>query len=380
MRLNKKFLSCFTALTMAVAPMTAFAASESHEITGSGQVGYLETEHFNMVLPTNDAIKFTVDPYGVLTGNGNDTLENIMSASAGTVTSSATAVINKSSFDVDVKIGLLFDSTAASNGSVKLGTKAEAEAGTADLYLAVEQLSGASLATVTTGGAATVTFNALVPSGSGTTLSEVTKSAATLSTAALDLTGSAITTGAITPVTATNAASLASSAAVEFTLKNVAYAYMVSGTSVTLSEAAVNYTTDNTYVFAITGHANPKSDVWKQLEAVSSSALSLTMKFTLTQNSGTPTYTDGDTVAWVADGSDFVFKHTHTGKTLTKVEGKYKTKWWPIVATETGGVITMDSDSTENAPYLDTVGTQLIRFTYIDGSIDTLTVKVTAAP
>lgn len=276
MKLNKKFLSCLTAVTVAMAPMTAFA--DTYDIVGDGSVSYLDTEIYNVVLPTSDSIAFTVDPYGVAAG-GNGMLDEVLSDAAGTVTSAATAVINKSSVDLDVEIGLLFDhaSTTASNSAVTLGTKAEAEAGTADLYLAVQQLVGAELTTYATDTAATVTIDAVDADGNPTT---VTTSAATVSHDGLTLSGTSATLATGTAVTATNAAAVASSEAIEFTLKNVAYAYEVSGNKATLSEDALKYNADNVYAFVIGGYANPDSGAWEKISEANA-GLELTMKFNI---------------------------------------------------------------------------------------------------
>lgn len=318
MKLNKKFLSCLTAVTVAMAPMTAFA--DTYDIVGDGSVSYLDTEIYNVVLPTSDSIAFTVDPYGVAAG-GNGMLDEVLSGAAGTVTSAATAVINKSSVDLDVEIGLLFDhaSTTASNSAVTLGTKAEAEAGTADLYLAVQQLVGAELTTYVTDTAATVTIDAVDADGNPTT---VTTSAATVSHDGLTLSGTSATLATGTAVTATNAAAVASSEAIEFTLKNVAYAYEVSGNDATLSEAALNYNADNVYAFVIGGYANPYSGAWEKISDANA-GLELTMKFNISKSEGVKQVltTDGtnDIVMKVAET-------TITSLTVTSANGKSTTK------------------------------------------------------
>lgn len=285
MKLNKKFLSCFTAMTMVMAPMSVLA-DDTHSITGDGSVQYLETEKYNLILPTSECINFNVDPYGVLS-NGNGFLDDIVSKAAGTVTSSATAVINKSSVGLDVSIGLLFDYANASNSAVTLATsEAIAKAGDADLYLTVEQLKDAELASsasYATDAAATVTIG----SAGITNDKTVTTSATTLSSKALVISGgaSSLSIGAVTVVTATDAASYASSTAVEFSLKDVAYAYEVSGTSVTLSEAALHYNSDNVYAFKIGGYAYPQSPAWKNI-STAGGKLQLTMKFTIAKSAG----------------------------------------------------------------------------------------------
>jgi hypothetical protein len=291
MKLNKKFLASFTALTMAVTPMAAFADADpvdSFTIEGSGTVTTLNTEIYNVILPTSDSIAFNVDPYGLLTLEAGSTLEDVVSGAAGTVTSSATAVVNKSSVGIDVGIQVYFDQasqTNVSNAAVKLGTLAEAKAGDADLYLEVVNLSGASLSTVVTGDAADLETS--LPDIVNN--SDDAHTAEAISTDALSITGSYVTVSTMA-VTVTNSAAVASSEAINFTLNDVKYAYQVAtdaaGTfEATLSEDAVKYTPDNVYAFAITGYANPTSEVWSDvIDDSVNNLIGLSMKFTLTKH------------------------------------------------------------------------------------------------
>lgn len=286
MKLNKKFLSCLTAVSLAMAPMSAFAAvtpNDTYDITGTGSVEYLNTEIYNVVLPTNESINFKVDPYGVTLPDFDESsdLGTIISNAAGTVTSSATAVINKSSVGIDVKIDLLFDqtSTTCSNSAVSLAaTKTEAENGTKDLYLTVQHLSGAVLGSVATGSSVSLTGSA------------VSTGAFTLSNQALQINNWSSIDSTVTPVavTATNAAAVASSEAIDFTLGDVAEAYFVTNKAASLSDAVVTFTPKNVYAFAITGYANPKASVWKDIDAAGGK-LNLTLKFTIDKAEGVAT-------------------------------------------------------------------------------------------
>jgi hypothetical protein len=302
MKLNKKFLASFTALTMAVTPMAAYAdaadgTTSASSITGTGYVSTLDTEIYNVILPTDDSINFNVDPYGLLSiakSTESKSLADVVSDAAGTVTSSATAVINKSSVGINVSVDVYLDEKVASNGAVKLAsTKEEAEKGTADLYLVVENLSGASLdkSTVITEGAATITSEAIDVTANAIDLSG---KAFTLSSQALTVTGAyASVTAAV--VTATGAATSTSGAAatapITFSLGDISEAYYVTASALTgggasaeavLSEGAVEYTSNNVYVFDITGYANPSSDVWQKIQDANS-GLELTMKFTISK-------------------------------------------------------------------------------------------------
>lgn len=289
MKLNQKFLSCLTAVSLAMAPMSAFAAvtpNDTYDITGTGSVEYLNTEIYNVVLPTNESINFKVDPYGVTLPDFDESsdLGTIISNAAGTVTSSATAVINKSSVGIDVKIDLLFDqtSTTCSNSAVSLAaTKTEAENGTKDLYLTVQHLSGATLASVATGTSVSLTGSA------------VSTGAFTLSNQALQINNWSSVDSTVTPVavTATNAAAVASSEAIDFTLGDVAEAYFVTNKAASLSDAVVKFTPKNVYAFAITGYANPKASVWKDIDAAGGE-LNLTLKFTIDKAEDSVSYVD----------------------------------------------------------------------------------------
>lgn len=285
MKLNKKFLASFMALTMAAAPMSAYAAPYS--INGTGTITILETEIYNVILPTDKSIDFNVDPYGILTMDPDTTLDEIVSAAAGTVTSSATAVINKSSVPIDVNMEFYFDQSSnapASNAAVSLAAlRSTVEAGNADLYLEVLPLSGATLAK----GVPVATGVAITPADISV---PVSNKAVTLSDTPLSFTsyGQALSG---TPITATGDATAASGTSLKFSLQDVSYAYYVttggSANAVTaaaiLSEGALSYDARNVYAFAITGYASPASkDLWLAIQDADSD-IKLTLKFTLSK-------------------------------------------------------------------------------------------------
>lgn len=284
MKLNKKFLASFMALTMAAAPMSAYAAPYS--INGTGTITILETEIYNVVLPTDKSIDFNVDPYGILTMDPGATLDDVVSKAAGIVTSSATAVINKSSVPIDVNMQFYFDqsnSAPASNAAVLLGSYDVVKAGNADLYLEVLPLSGATLEA----GVPVATGAAITPADIGV---PVSNKAVTLSDTPLSFTDYGQELSGV-PITVTGSAASVTGTELKFSLKDVSYAYDVvtggSANAVTaaavLSESALSYDYRNVYAFAITGYASPASkDLWLAIQEADSD-IKLTLKFTLSK-------------------------------------------------------------------------------------------------
>lgn len=284
MKLNKKFLASFMALTMAAAPMSAYAAPYS--INGTGTITILETEIYNVVLPTDKSIDFNVDPYGILTMDPGATLDDVVSKAAGIVTSSATAVINKSSVPIDVNMQFYFDQSAsapASNAAVSLASLDVVKAGNADLYLEVLPLSGATLEA----GVPVATGAAITPADIGV---PVSNKAVTLSDTPLSFTDYGQELSGV-PITVTGSAASVTGTELKFSLKDVSYAYDVvtggSANAVTaaavLSEGALSYDYRNVYAFAITGYASPASkDLWLAIQEADSD-IKLTLKFTLSK-------------------------------------------------------------------------------------------------
>lgn len=300
MKLNKKFLSCFLAGTMVMAPMSAYA-EPSTTITGDGTVKDLETEIYNVILPTSSGIAFTVDPFGLLTTTNGTDLATVISNAAGSVTSSATAVVNKSSVDIDVSITSW---VTVSGATLKMADTEAAAKSSADLYLAITEISGASITAVTAGSTSL--------SGSAT--------AGTLDHEMYPLTQSAISGGTLVTSKAVAVTKTTSADVQAYTksLANAAKAYSVSGGVATFDTSKISDYAPHSYVFVITGYANPESDVWKDL-AKSGSELQLNMKFTLSSASGVPTYSEDDTIT-VAQGDSVTAKFASaTGSTVSKV-------------------------------------------------------------
>lgn len=278
MKLNKRFLSCLLAGTMVMAPMAAYAGP-STTIEGTGTITDLETEIYNVVLPTSAGIQFSVDPFGLLSAADDTSLSEIVSNAAGSVTSSATAVINKSSVDVNVSI----TSWLSVSGATVEVASSEAEAkASKDLYLAITELSGASVTSVTTKAAV-----------SATSADVIEKNMYTLSGASI--TGGTELTSDAVAVTSTTSAGVS---AYTKTLKNMADYYKLSGTAVELKEDDIADYAPHAYVFVISGYANPDSDVWEDL-AKADSKLALNMKFTIDKadGAGSSSYVTAKTVS-----------------------------------------------------------------------------------
>lgn len=329
MKLNKKFLASFMALTMAAAPMSAYA--DPYSIQGTGTITILETEIYNVVLPTDKSIDFNVDPYGILTMQPGSTLDQVVSDAAGIVTSSATAVINKSSVPIDVSMQFYFDQSAAapaSNSAVSLGALDVVKAGNADLYLEVLPLSGATLAK----GVTVATGVAITPAAIG---SPVSDKAVTLSDAPLSFTshGQALSGK---PITATGAVASTTGTELKFSLKDVSYAYYVttggSANAVTaaavLSEPALSYDSRNVYAFAITGYASPASkDLWLAIENANSD-IKLTLKFTLSKGTKIASSTD---VTFANGGfTMYTLKSDLSGNVPSKLFMQQNGQWYDL--------------------------------------------------
>jgi hypothetical protein len=390
MKLNKKFLASFTALTMAVTPMAALADTAPNgasSVTGKGIVSTLETEIYNVVLPTSESVAFKVDPYGLLnitsaTSTTDTSLKNVVSNAAGTVTSSATAVVNKSSVGIHVDVDVYLDATQASNSAVTLAsTKEEAQKGDANLYLEVVNLSGASLEKVVTGGAAVLTDGAVAVSSDAIDLSG---KAFTLSTAALAVTGSS-TSVSVAAITATGASTDVSSAAISFDLGDVSDAYFVTTTALTtggvsaeavLSEDAVTYDSNNVYAFAITGYANPSSDVWQKIQDAKS-GLELTLKFTISKQATEPEVVktaDGGTVEFNLTDPSFTFTIDTTAN-INQVYNAAGTKYTLTGATINGQTVTITNGTDSNSTFLfSKAATTALKLALDDGTTYTVNV------
>lgn len=106
MKNMKKFVAIATALTMAMAPMTAFAD------TIGGDVNYVNTTIYKVTLPTTEGMGFTLDPQGLasLDGGGEHSDENAGDIiGAGTMTA-----VNESSVDVTLSAKFYIVDSSAS--------------------------------------------------------------------------------------------------------------------------------------------------------------------------------------------------------------------------------------------------------------------------
>lgn len=324
MKLNKKFLACFMAATMAIAPMTAFGDGASSTVTGNGSVNVPATEQYNVILPTSDGISFNVDPYGLLSVTDGTTLGDVLSGAASgtvdTIKSNPTAIINKSSMDINVKVSAYV--TPSTTCALSLATtKAEAVSGTKDLYLAIAQYTDATISAVTTK-AADITGDSAIVNG--------TKA---ISEASITVTDTALNVASATAITATTDSA---ATVLPISLKNMAEAYTVTSTgAVQLSEGAVTYNNENSYVFKIYGYANPNAEVWETLD---DGSVDLTMKFEITSgeedaedtSSNVPTAPTKSSVAF-ADGTltATILDSDLTSNTApTKLYIQIGTKWY----------------------------------------------------
>lgn len=373
MKLNKKFISCFMAAAMAVAPMSAYADPvASGTITGDGEIAYTETEVYNVILPTTEALKFHVDPYGLLSVTDSDSLENVLSDSAlkGGVTSKATAVVNKSSMPIDVAVEVNVVSGDAMADVVLVSSpEAVAAASVATgsgLYLAITPLSGAGLTAVT---------SAATDAGNLALDSSVTGSVFGLSTASVFTSGTPITD---TAIKANGVNTSVSGTAINFSLDGMSKAYSVTSRS---SVAVINETTaasilatagnTNMYAFAITGKADSDSDAWADF-AAGNKALQVSMKFVISSVNA-PLVTNGGTVNATLNANSVSFT-IDSSKTITKISnGGYDLTG----ATISGKRITITNGSDVNSSYLlSNAGKTPLTISFSDSSTYTVNVSV----
>lgn len=370
MKLNKKFLACFMAATMAIAPMTAFGDNASTQVDVDGVVTDVDTEQYNIILPTSENLQFNVDPYGILTRNDGDTLSDVLtsvaSGEAGIVTSTATAIINKSSVGINVQLSTYL---TASGVTINLANnEEEAKSGTKDLYLAIAQVSGASVS-ITTAGA--------IVSGSSVWTTDLTGDSTKLVQGVNAASGNAIsvTGGTLelspTAITATSSSAMTTR---NIPLKDMADAYELTGTAFVLSEGAVaaNINNDNTFAFAITGYANPNSDVWENLTTAGS--LKLTMKFDISGGEATGPF-DNLTVPR-ASNSDLSVPTTQmiTGLVINSYPGAANAN----IELSSNQFRSTDSSFTILGSYIQgwvDTGDYVFTATYSDGTTKTFTVK-----
>lgn len=161
----KKFLAVLTVASMVFAPTSVFAADSTDadaagagsDITGDGKLeGYINKDVFRIVLPTIQNVNFTADPQGLLTiggvsgfggGPGAVYFTNAPATDGGTATHSDTSdpitVINKSSYELDVKLNVELDT----KGVALVSSKDDLETATVpSLYMGLKTDGGAPVA------------------------------------------------------------------------------------------------------------------------------------------------------------------------------------------------------------------------------------------
>lgn len=288
MKLNKKFLSCFMAATMMVSPAAVFADTvdvASGTVNGTGTVHYVNTKVYNIILPTDEALDFHIDPMGLLTINGTVDLATALSNAAAAetnVTSTATAIINKSSVPVTINVETSVHNgnssysidTDVSAAAVKLVSKKEdvktaSNASHAGLYLAITPLSGASFTSgsIVTDSASRVAD--LTMDATNVANKTITGEVFTLSEAGIVLT----TAEALDDEVVTANGSTVTPDSFKINLSGMPEAYNVSSASsvALLDEDKAEAILANaasaaavSYIFNITGKVDIDSDVWKQ--------------------------------------------------------------------------------------------------------------------
>lgn len=335
------------AATMMAAPMSAFADDPVNvvtgTITGNGEVHYVNTKVYNVILPTNDSLNFHVDPTGILSLTGPTDLETVLSNAAinGGVTSSATAVINKSSMNINVNVEVnVVGGTAggtATEAAVNLVDSPEkavsqySDASHAALYLAITPLSGAAFSSVVTSAAVTgeADFN---PDGS----KYVTGAAYSLSNASV-LVNTNVTALTDEAITANGPVADVSGTALKFSLAGMPENYTVNTNSTiavidetkaaaTLNQGSSSRPGGNMYVFTITGKADPDSDVWREFtndptwgSTPAQQELKLSMKFVITSGESLAKeayYTLVGSTYWIRPTSDDSVAFTGTPRVL----------------------------------------------------------------
>lgn len=391
MKLNKKFLSCFMAATMAATPFTAFAAEgdvASNQIEGSGSVEYLNTEIYNVILPTSDAINFHVDPYGLLQiGNDGQALDKVISSEAGGVTSKATAVINKSSVPINVSVEVnVYNAKGTTAAAIALTDNAAGVGEVSDdehagLFLKVVEYSGAvspEAAFVTGSAGTTVTFDDAL---------EATEAALLLSTASLEIYNPTVSTA--TAIKANGANTDVSGSSINFKLDGMPSAYNVLSTgAVKINEAsaAALICTDSATalkanvvkVLTIEGAADRESKVWKKFTGdAATQELKISMKFVITSGNAKaetiPTYGDGDTLTYTG-GDSITFKSAFD--TVTEVFINDGNSYPLDQATIDGNTITLSKNDDANTKYfLETPGTYVL-YVYSGSDYHTLTFTI----
>lgn len=103
MKNMKKFVAIATALTMVMAPMTAFAATDLEQ---DGDINYTNTTIYKLTLPTTEGMAFTLDPQG-LTALEDEEEGTTVTTNAGKIVAPA-PMVAKNQSSVDVKLTAKF--------------------------------------------------------------------------------------------------------------------------------------------------------------------------------------------------------------------------------------------------------------------------------
>ena len=370
MKLNKKFLSCFMAATMMVSPATVFAADTvnvaSGTVNGSGTVHYVNTQVYNIILPTDKALDFHIDPYGLLSMTGPDmTVSDALSnaaAAATNITSNATAVINKSSVPVNVAVEAMvhngdittpIDAANPSAAAVNLvddvsDVMSASDASHAVLYLAITPISGASITSVTTGAATQVAD--LTLDAANVANKTVTGAVFTLSDVAFNLTNSTLLTTEAYAVTSN--ADSANPTKFNVDLKGMPEAYKITSTS---SVAVLDEPTANgilgransgvSFMFNICGKVDYTSPIWQEFDPDQNvngqQKIELQVKFIITK---VDEITKSSTSVTYSDGFDvYVMKSDVNSDVPAKIFIQDTGKWWDLSNFATVSVETYDN-------------------------------------
>ncbi len=103
------------ALVLTMMPITVLAADEEEigttsTVSGTGTTEYVSVNKYRMVLPTSTALKFTLDPQGLLSiDDGEQVSLDSISENAGKIVAkegSTALVVNRSSFPVKVNVSM----------------------------------------------------------------------------------------------------------------------------------------------------------------------------------------------------------------------------------------------------------------------------------
>lgn len=399
MKLNKKFLSCFMAATMMVSPATVFAADTvdvaSGTVNGSGTVHYVNTQVYNIILPTDKALDFHIDPYGLLSMTTDITVSDALSnaaAAATNITSNATAVINKSSVPVNVAVEAMVhngntvnpvDTANASAAAVKLvddpsKVKEASDASYAGVYLAITPINGASITSLTTGPASDVadlTLNAVNVANK-----TVTGAVFTLSDASFNLTNSTLLSDKAYAITSNGDA--ANPTKFDIDLKGMPEAYKITSTAsvAVLDENISGSILANavsasavSFMFNITGKVDYTSPVWQEFDPDQNvngqQKIELQVKFIITKGEDVPVYDDGDKIVFDSSKNSITFKSTFSNVTDVFMTSQYLLGNTKI----NGNTITISKDDDDIAKsFLTTPGTYTM-YVYSGSQYHTLT-------